>query len=181
MNSNDKYNKLVYEIGQMQEKTTVEPKDFGLDPTEFKEIIKEIESDGLFKKGYVNISNNEYGFSGLTFKGRSFVEINDKKEYTKMDKTEINYNTNISVGRDNTGNIVTGDNNMVISEYELKFNSLIEAINSSSINYKDSIITELQTCRDDKVSMQKFLGNLLTRGAEVTSIAASAGALLGLL
>jgi len=165
----------------MKEGTTVEPKNFGIDPSEFKGIIKEIESDGLFKKGYVNISNDEYSFSGLTFKGRSFIEINDKKEYIKMEKTEINYNTNVSVGRDNIGNIVTGDNNTATSEYELKFNSLVEAISNSSINDKDSIIKELKSYKEDKKSIQRFLGNLLTRGAEVTSIAASAGALLGLL
>ena len=179
MTVNDKYNKLVHEIGHMKEGTTVEPKNFGSDPSEFKDIIKEIESDGLFKKGYDNISNYEYIFSGLTFKGHSFIEVNDKKEYIKMEKTEINHTTNISIGRDNIGNIVTGDENTVTSEYELKFNSLIEAINNSSINDKDSVIKDLQSYKDDKKSMQSFLGNLLTRGAEITSIAAAAGALFG--
>ena len=180
MNINEKYNTLVYKFSKLKEGSKVETKDFKLEYSEFRGLIDEIELDGLVNRGQRALSG-EYFFMGLTFKGRSFVENNDKKEYTKMEKTEINYNTNISVGRDNTGNIVIGDNNAFTSEYELKFNSLIEAISNSSINDKDSIIEKLQAHKEDKNTIQKILGNLLTRGAEVTSIAASAGALLGLL
>ena len=179
MNSNEKYNRLVYEIGQMKEKITIYPNDFGLDPSEFKGIVKEIESDGLFKKGYWSLSSDEYNFEGLTFKGRGFIENSEKKEYIKMEKTEIN-NTYVSVDGNNTGTIIAGNNNSVSSEYELKFNSLIEAINNSSINDKDSIIAELRARKDNKTSTQKYLGTLLAKGAEVASIATYIGALLGL-
>jgi len=180
MNINEKYNTMVYKFSKLKEGSKVEAKDFNLEYSEFRGLIDEIERDGLVNRGHRALSG-EYIFMGLTFKGRSFVENNDKKEYAKMEKTEINYNTTINTGRDNTGNIIVGNNNMITSEYELKFNSLIEAISNSSINDKDSIIEKLQAHKEDKNTIQKILGNLLTRGAEVTSIAASAGALLGLL
>ena len=94
MNSNDKYNILVKEIANSKNKD-IYPKTFGMDYQEFKAIIDEIEKDGLFEKGY-RLLDGSYIFTGLTFKGRNFIENNDKKEYHKIEKTEINYHHNIS-------------------------------------------------------------------------------------
>lgn len=83
MNSNNKYNMLVKEIANLKDKD-IYPKTFGMDYQEFKAIIDEIEKDGLFEKGYW-LLDGSYMFIGLTFKGRSFIENNDKKEYHKIE------------------------------------------------------------------------------------------------
>ncbi|MDX9743451.1 MAG: hypothetical protein RBT59_06500 [Arcobacteraceae bacterium] len=176
MNTNDKYNMLVKELPKFKDKCA-NPQDFGLSDDEFKNIIGEIERDGLFKKGYFSIDNYSYGFMGLTFKGESFLENNYKKEYHK---TEINYNHNVTVGGDNHGNIITGNDNTIVSKFEKKFDALIQAINNSNIQDKEIIIQELQNNKNDDKSFKKSLGSVLTKGAEFGSIVSAVSALLSL-
>lgn len=177
MNSNDKYNMLVKEIANSKDKN-IYPKTFGMDYQEFKAIIDEIEKDGLFEKGRWALSGF-YIFNSLTFKGRSFIENNDKKEYHKIEKTEINYHHNISVGGDNNGNIISG-NNIISSEFDKKFHELITAINNSNIQDKQLILEELNNNKNNEISFKKSLGTVITKGAEVASIVSAAIALLSL-
>lgn len=178
MSSNDKYNMLVSEIAKSRS-DNIYPKTFGLELQEFKSIIEEIEYDGLFEKGYWALGGF-YIFTGLTFKGRNFLENNDKKEYHKIEKTEINYNNSVTVGGDNNANIITGNNNIINNEFNTKFDELIKAINGSNLQNKDLIIQELNSKKDDKESLNKYLGDLLTRTAEITTVVTAVGALIGL-
>lgn len=178
MNSNDKYNMLVKEIANSKDKN-IYPKTFEMDFQEFKAIIDEIEKDGLFEKGWWALAGF-YIFNSLTFKGRSFIENNDKKEYHKIEKTEINYHHNISVGGDNNGNIITGNNNIINSEFDKRFHELITAINNSNIQDKQLILEELNNNKNNEISFKKSLGTVITKGAEVASIVSAAIALLSL-
>ena len=178
MNTNDKYNILVREIATSKSEN-IYPKTFGLDFQEFKAIIDEIERDGLFEKGWWALGGF-YIFNSLTFNGRSFLENNDKKKYRKIEKTEVNYHNNISVGGDNHGSIITGNNNTVVSEFDTKFNNLVEAIGSSNIQDKELIIQELNNSKNDEKSFKKSLGTVLTKGAEFGSIVSAVSALLSL-
>ena len=107
-------------------------------------------------------------------------ENNDKKEYHKIEKTEINYHHNISVGGNNNGNIITGNNNIINSEFDKKFHELITAINNSNIQDKQLILEELNKNKNDGISFKKSLGTIITKGAEVASIVSAAIALLSL-
>ncbi len=178
MNTSDKYNMLVREIANSKSEN-IYPKTFGLDFQEFKAIINEIENDGLFEKGWWALGGF-YIFNTLTFKGRSFLENNDKKEYHKIEKTEINYHHSVNVGGDNHGNIIAGNNNTIVSEFDNKFNELIQAINSSNIQDKEIIIQDLQNNKNDEKSFKKSLGIVLTKGAEISSIVSAVSALLSL-
>lgn len=169
---------LVKEISSSKDKN-IYPKTFGMDYQEFKAIVDEIEKDGLFEKGY-RLLDGSYIFTGLTFKGRSFIENNDKKEYHKIEKTEINYHHNVNVGGNNHGNIITGDNNIINSEFDKKFNELISAINNSNIQDKQLIIEELNNNKNDEISFKKSLGTVITKGAEFASIVSTAVTLLSL-
>ena len=51
MTANEKYNKLVYEIGKLKMGQLVNPQDFNLEYEEFEAIINEIEKDNLFNEG----------------------------------------------------------------------------------------------------------------------------------
>ena len=168
---------LVKEIANSKDKN-IYPKTFRMDNQEFKAIIDEIEKDGLFEKGY-RLLDGSYIFTGLTFKGRNFIENNDKKEYHKIEKTEINYHHNISVGGDNNGNIISG-NNIISSEFDKKFHELITAINNSNIQDKQLILEELNNNKNNEISFKKSLGTVITKGAEVASIVSAAIALLSL-
>ena len=178
MNLNYKYNMLVKEIANSKDKN-IYPKTFRMDNQEFKAIIDEIEKDGLFEKGY-RLLDGRYIFTGLTFKGRNFIENNDKKEYHKIEKTEISYYHNVSVGGNNHGNIITGDKNIINSEFDKKFHELITAINNSNIQDKQLIIEELNNNKNDAISFKKSLGTVITKGVEFASIVSTAVTLLSL-
>ena len=154
---------------------------FDMQYDEFYAIIKEIEEDGLFKKGQWGI-NREYCFMGLTFKGRSFIEHNDKKEYNKIEKTEVHYDNSIKIqiGGDNRGNIIAGQDNNTNLEFETKFNILVETIKNSELQDKENIVKELMKNKNDKHNLNSYLGKLLTRGAEVASIVSTIGDLLNI-
>jgi len=178
MNSNDKYNMLVNEIANSKD-TDIKPKNFGLEYQEFKSIIKEIEIDGLFEKGFWALGGF-YIFTGLTFKGRSFIENNDKKQYHKIEKTEINYNNSVTVGGNNSGNIIAGNNNSIQSEFNQKFNDLVETISKSNVQDKELIISELKSKKDDEIVLKKYLTSLLSRASELITVVPFIGKLLSL-
>ena len=177
MNTNDKYNLLVSEISKSQSEK-IYPKTFELDFQEFKSIIDAIEYDGLFEKGYWAIGGF-YIFVGLTFNGRNFLENNDKKEYHKIEKKEVNYHNSVHVEGDNKGNIVNGDN-ATISEFDKKFDDLINAINQSNINNKNLIIEELNNKKNKESALKQYLGSLLSRSADVVSVVSAIGAVLSI-
>ena len=179
MTSSDKYNKLVYEVGQLKSGENINPKDFGLNYDEFKSIIDEVERDNLFNDGHWLLSGG-YIFMGLTFKGRSFIESNDGKQYSKIERVEVSNHTHINVGRDNTGNIVVGSNNEVKSEFNQKFDELVHSVKESNIEDKENILKELNANKNDETALKQIMGNLLSRGAEVASITSAIGALLSL-
>ncbi len=177
MTANDKYNHLVYKISQQKVGSIIKPKDFNLEYSEFESIIDEIERDNLFKKGHWAISG-EYIFMGLTFKGRNFIENNDGKQYSKIERVEVASHTHINVGKDNNGNIIIGNNNIATIEFNRKFDNLVQAILKSNLKDKEEILQELYTYKNDDIALKKIMGNLLSRGAEVASIASAIGALL---
>ena len=179
MTTDDKYNQLVYKIGQLKDGTTVNPKDFNLEYSEFKSIVDEIERDSLFNNGYWALSG-EYIFMGLTYKGRSFIENNDGKQYSKIEKVEVANHTHINVGQTNNGNIIVGNNNTINSEFNQKFDNLVQAIQQSNLQDKENILRELNGCKNDETALKKFMGTLLGRGAEVASITSAIGVMLSL-
>lgn len=116
---------------------------------------------------------------GLTPKGHDFIDNNGKKDYSKIEKTETNYNINIH--GDNHGIASAGNENINInSEFNQKFIQLTQAIENSNISNKDQTIKDLNDYKEDKVALQKYLGTLLTRGAEVATLVPAISALLGL-
>ena len=175
MNSNDKYNMLVNEISSSKN-SNIKPKDFGLEVQEFKAIIDEIEYDGLFEKGFWALGGF-YIFTGLTFKGRNFLENSDKKEYHKIEKTEVNYTHNISVAGNNNGNIVSGNNNTIHSAFNKNFNALLDEISKSDLENKHLIIEKLNACKDNPKTLKSYITSLLGIGVEA-SISMLIGSLL---
>ena len=174
---NKKYNLVIYNIESV-DKFPIEASDFNLENKEFEGIIKQLEYDGLIERGEWALSPEGYIFHGLTFDGRNFIENNDSKEYYKIEKTEINNSLNIHT---NHGIAVAGNNNVINNtEFNQKFTQLIQEIESSSIENKNIIIQELNERREDKVALQSYLGTLLTRTAEVATIAPIVVELLGL-
>ena len=152
MSSNDKYNLLVKEISNSKS-DNIKPETFGLDYQEFKAIIEEIEYDGLFEKGYWALAGF-YIFTGLTFKGKNFIENNDKKEYHKIEKTEVNYHHNVSVGGNNTGNIISGNNNTIDTKIHNDFDKLINEILKSDLENKHMIVQNLQNNKHNPDSLK---------------------------
>jgi hypothetical protein len=145
---------------------------------EYESIIHELENDGLIKRGEWCLSGG-YHFMGLTFKGRGFIENHDKKEYYKIEKTEINNSINIE---SNHGIAIIGNGNHVsMSEFNQKFEQLIQDIKNSNLNDQNIIIDELDKHKNNKKALQSYLGELLTRGTEVATILPAIGSLLGLL
>ncbi len=165
-----KYNEIMVFLGKQKKGQSIDPQDFNLEFNEFKSIINEIERDGNINKGYWFQDNYSYIFWGLTSPGTSFLENNDKKQYSKIEKTEIIYNNNLTINGDNYGNTVNGNGNTIQSPLDQKLMELIEAISKSQLSDKEQIIDELQHSKKDKVEIQQTLGKLLTRGAEASSL-----------
>jgi len=152
------------------------PKDYGLNYQEFKAIIDEIEFDALFEKGFWTL-DGFYIFTGLTFKGRNFLENSDKKQYYKIEKTEVNHNHNINITGNNNGNIISGNNNTIHSEFDKNFSALIDEIDKSSLANKHSIMKELNRCKDNPKTFKSYIKSLLGIGVEA-SISTLIGRLL---
>jgi len=176
MSMDEKYNQLIFAMSQSRE-TLVKAEKFNLNYEEFENIVKELEYDGLIKRGEWCIGG-EYSFNGLTFRGRSFLENNDKKQYKKIDKTEINYNHNVHVGGHNQGNIITGSNNVVNSEFNQKFNNLVDAIDKSNMENKDIIINELNNKKSNFKLLKEYVLGILSKGVD-KGVSSSIGDILG--
>ena len=177
----EKYNMLVSEIPKTRIMGDVIGSTYGLDDKEFEQIVKEIERDGLFEYSEWGIGGI-YFFKGLTYKGESFLQHSDKKEYSKIEKTEINYGNTINISGDNHGIAISGDENIILnSEFEKKFSNLISSIKNSNIKNKDILITELVENKKDKNNLQLSLSTLLARGAEVGSIMGAIAGVISLL
>jgi len=176
MSMDEKYNQLIFAMSQLKE-TFVKAEKFNLDYEEFENIVKELEYDGLIKKGEWCIGG-EYFFNGLTFKGRSFLENQDKKQYGKIEKTEINNHYNVHVGENNYGNIIAGSNNVVNSEFNQKFNDLVDAIDKSNMDNKDIVITELKNKKSNFKGLQDYLLGILSKGTD-KGLSSSIGDFLG--
>ncbi|MDY0263777.1 MAG: hypothetical protein RBR12_01200 [Sulfurospirillum cavolei] len=175
----EKYNEIMDFLGKQKITSHIYPKDFNLAHHEFESLINEMEKDGHLNKGHW-VLDGFYIFMGLTFKGTSFLQNNDKKQYSKIEKTEIIYNNNLHIHGDNYGNAVNGNGNTIQSPLEQKLIELIEAISKSQLSDKEQIIAELQYSKKDKVSIQQTLGKLLTRGAEISGIVSMITAVLSL-
>lgn len=176
----DQYNELIYSLAKLKEGSDIEPKNFNLTYSDFKSLLSEVERDGLINSGHWLLSGG-YIFMGLTFRGKSFVQNQDKKQYSKIEKTEINYHNTVHIGRDNNGQVAIGDNNSFSSELDNKFMDLVQSIHASQLADKDAIIEELKSVKSNKVALQSSLGHLLTRGAEVSSLVSMITGLLPLL
>jgi hypothetical protein len=89
---------------------------------------------------------------------------------------------NINIGRDNNGMAISGNqNNIVNSKFEEKFDKLIQTILESNMADKNQMIKNLNENKNNKVELQKYLGVLLSRGAEITTLAPVIGSLLGVI
>lgn len=160
MNANDKYNNIVYTVGTSKKNgDTIKKEEFSLENNEFKNLIEKIESDGLFYKSNWALSGG-YIFMGLTFDGQSFIENNDKKEYSKIEKTEIYHNHNINVSGNNNGNIVMGNDNLINSEFNKKFDELVNEISKSNLDNKKLIIEELHNNKNNPETFKTFIKSL---------------------
>jgi len=187
MTMKDKYNMLVNEIAKKTVFSTIRAKDFNLEPIEFREIITEIEDDELFKSGIWEIEIGSYGFNGLTFKGQVFIENNDKKEFYKNEKTEINYHYHNSittnVDKNNYGDVmIVNKNTIKNSEFESKFLELLEVINNSNLEDKNIFIRELKIKKNNQEALSHYMTkNLLSKVVEVSTVVSAISGLLGLM
>lgn len=175
---NEKYNNVLYKLANIKH-NNLKASDFNLNYYDFKNIIDELEKDELIIRNNSWCIDDSYIFTGLTFKGKSFVENHDAKEYSKIEKTEIN--NNLSIGT-NHGIAVAGNDNIINnSEFNQKFTQLIQEIQNSNIGDRSQIIQDLNDKKEDKEALQTLLGTLVTRGAEVATLISTIGALLGIL
>ncbi|AFL67749.1 hypothetical protein [Sulfurospirillum barnesii] len=163
-----KYNEIMDFLGKQKAGSDIYPEEFELEYDEFKILIEKIENDGLIKKGSWYLTDKLYTFRGLTFDGRNFLQNNDKKQYSKIERTEVTYNNVLNIHGNNYGNAVNGNGNTIQSPLDQKLLELIEAINKSHLSDKEQIILKLQ--HSDKVGIQQTLGELLTRSSEVSSL-----------
>ncbi len=175
---NEKYNLVLHGFTDIKKDSCTDASVFNLEYDEYKSIIDELEYDGLINSGEWCVSGG-YHTMGLTFKGKNFIENNDSKEYHKIEKTEINNHLSINT---NHGTAVVGNNNIVNnSEFNQQFTQLVQEIQNSNIDNKNQIIHDLNKHKEDKVTLQSYLGTLLARGAEVAILVSTIGALLGML
>jgi len=86
---------------------------------------------------------------------------------------------------DNLGNLSTGDYNQntttINNSIDSKLNELIEKIDTLDISDKSQVIQELEENKNDKGKLIKILGQLMTRGSEIATVAPAIGELLGML
>lgn len=175
----DQYNELIYSLAKLKN-TIIEAHEFNLTVSDFKSLIDEMERNGLINAGKW-LFGSQYSFRGLTFQGTSFIQNQDKKQYSKNEKTEIYNHYNVNVGGDNNGQIAIGNNNSFSSEFDKRFMDLIQGIQASQLVDKDMIIAQLKNSKSNKVELQALLGHLLTRSAEVASVVSMITGLLPLI
>lgn len=173
----DKYLEVVKHLAQLSKNDSIDYKQFDFPNDELREILKALEKDGLINHVKVYFGG-ELDFCGLTYEGKIFAQNGYRKQEKHMNVVN-NYHVNI--GRDNNGQVAFGENINFSSEFDKKFIDLIENIQQSQLNDKDNIIEHLQNFKSDKAGLQTYLGTLLTRGAEVSSIIGAITSLLPLL
>jgi len=89
---------------------------------------------------------------------------------------------NIHIAGDNNGMAISGNqNNIVNSEFEMNFNKLIQTIMETNLDDKSQIIENLNKNKNNKIELQKYLGTLLSRSAEIVTLAPIIGSLLGVI
>jgi len=96
----------------------------------------------------------------------------------------ITYNNTVNIHGNNQGIAVSGNenqSNLESSEYNKIFIKLIEEVKNSNIKDKHEIVENLESQKEDKIKLQSYLGTLLTRGAEITTLTPVIVSLLGLL
>ena len=108
----------------------------------------------------------------ITEKGYNYLEelINSKS----IDNSPHNI---IYVEGDINAPIIIGDDNDI--EFKQNFNKLIQIINNSKLENKDKIIDDLNRNKYDKDKLKENLLSLLTRSAEIITIAPIIALLLG--
>ena len=86
---------------------------------------------------------------------------------------------------DSLGNLSTGDYNQNTSTInnmlDTKIDELIKKIEVLNISDKDTVISEIEENRNNKIQLTQILGQLITRGSEIATIAPAIGELLGML
>lgn len=149
-----------------------------------------IEPSDLIQRKMSNGGEETYqvidpGFHEKLFNIPAGYQITHKKlglPESKKVVQNITYNHNIHIAGDNNGIAVSGNKNTIInSQFDEKFIQLIQAVEQSQITNKHEIIQYLEQYKNDKTQLQPYLGNLLTRGAEVSTIISAVGSLIGLL
>jgi len=96
----------------------------------------------------------------------------------------ITYNNTVNIHGDNKGIAVSGNKNnstMEDTEFSKNFTQLINLVQELDISDKKQVLQSLNDKKDNKIELQTYLGTLLTRGAEVTTLVPVVGALLGLI
>jgi len=96
----------------------------------------------------------------------------------------ITYNNTVNIHGNNQGIAVSGNENhskIKYTEFNKKFIELLDEVKASNISDKYKIIEDLESNKEDNIELQSYLGTLLTRGAEVTTLTPVIASLLGLL
>lgn len=97
---------------------------------------------------------------------------------------KVIYSNTVNIHGNNQGVAVSGNennSNILDVEFDKKIIDLITAIEASSIQDKKQLIKDLNNKKNNKSELQSYLGTLLTRGAEVTTLTPVIVSLLGLL
>ena len=110
-------------------------------------------------------------YTKFNLKGKKMIK--DKTSETKIFYNGDIHNSQISNGNNNTLNYTN-------TEYDEKINDLLKKIDESDLEDKSDIVSEINNKKEDEKELNKFLGSLLTRGSEVTSIVAAIGTILSL-
>jgi len=109
---------------------------------------------------------------------------NEEKEKAQQTINIENFN-GVMGNVDSLGNLSTGDYNQntttINNSIDSKLNELIEKIDTLDISDKSQVIQELEENKNDKGKLIKILGQLMTRGSEIATVAPAIGELLGML
>jgi hypothetical protein len=108
------------------------------------------------------------------------------EEQDKAQKSIHIENFNGVIGNiDNLGNLSTGDYNRntttINNNINSKIDELIKKINTLDITDKSQVIQKIEENRNDKKKLIELLGQLITRGSEIATIAPVIGELLKML
>jgi uncharacterized coiled-coil DUF342 family protein len=111
--------------------------------------------------------------------------------FTKEEKEKAQQTINIGTLNGNLGdieslgNLSTGNNaqntTTINNSLNENIDDLIKKINSLDISDKKEIIDKINENKENKKELVKILVNLMSRGAEIITIAPAIGALVGLL